>query len=171
MKLYIKLENNQPINHPMFEENILECYPGIDLNNTDLFAPFIRLSPPDIQLGIYDVLDVKYVLLEDKLSYTDSFFVRTMSSEEIIEMKFEVTEKVKNKKQYLIGLVDEYINNEAAAIDIHIFNEYKNSLLLISQDAIETDPFSIKFPQPPIQDKSGNWLSTNNPGSTPNVIG
>jgi hypothetical protein len=48
MNMYIKLdENNNPINHPILENNFIEAYPEIDINNLPpTFAKFIRVAQP-----------------------------------------------------------------------------------------------------------------------------
>lgn len=33
MNLYIKIKDGQPFEHPILEENLLEAFPGIDVNN------------------------------------------------------------------------------------------------------------------------------------------
>jgi hypothetical protein len=54
MNLYIQIENGQPINHPIMEENFVQAFPEIDLNNLpDTFARFQRVASPSI--GPYEV--------------------------------------------------------------------------------------------------------------------
>ena len=42
MKLYIQVENGQAVNHPAFEENLIEAFGAIPNN----WEPFIRVSNP-----------------------------------------------------------------------------------------------------------------------------
>lgn len=47
MNLYIQLENGQPINHPIMEDNLVQAFPDIDLNNLPSnFARFERIPAP-----------------------------------------------------------------------------------------------------------------------------
>ena len=54
MNLYIQIENGQPINHPIMEDNLKQAFPEIDLNNLpDTFARFERVPSPGV--GVYEV--------------------------------------------------------------------------------------------------------------------
>ena len=54
MNLYIQLENGEPVNHPIVEENLRQAFPEMDLNNLpETFARFERVVPT--MLGIYEV--------------------------------------------------------------------------------------------------------------------
>ena len=54
MNLYIQLENGQPINHPIMEENLRQAFPEMDLNNLpETFARFERV--PVTVPGVYEV--------------------------------------------------------------------------------------------------------------------
>lgn len=53
MKLYIRLKDGQPIDHPLLEENLLQVFPDLDLNNLpDWLAKFERIEKPI--LGVYE---------------------------------------------------------------------------------------------------------------------
>ena len=87
MNLYIKVENGQPINHPAFEENIIEALGEI----TSDWEVFVRKPIP--KLALYQKFDDPQVTYE-KIDgvWTDVFHVRDMTSEE----KNEVQQKVKD---------------------------------------------------------------------------
>lgn len=56
MNLYIQLENGEPINHPIMEDNLVQAFPDIDLDNLPSnFARFERI--PTATAGIYDVYE------------------------------------------------------------------------------------------------------------------
>ena len=79
MNLYIQLENNIPINHPIQEDNLLQIYPEIDTNT---FAKFTRISQPSSIIGPYQKWTSKYVLNNDTNAYEDSWFIEEISEEE-----------------------------------------------------------------------------------------
>lgn len=55
MNLYIQLENNVPLHHPILKENLLEAFPGIDLENLPAtVAPFQKTLLPT--LAVYEKL-------------------------------------------------------------------------------------------------------------------
>lgn len=56
LELYIQIRDGQPYEHPIFAENFIAAFPGVDKENLpDTFAKFIRVSPPE--LGEYEVLE------------------------------------------------------------------------------------------------------------------
>ena len=46
MNLYIQLIDNQPANHPILKENLLQIFPDIDLENNTDYAKFERVQKP-----------------------------------------------------------------------------------------------------------------------------
>ena len=54
MNLYIQLENGEPVNHPILEDNLRQAFPEMDLNNLpETFARFERVAPT--MLGVYEI--------------------------------------------------------------------------------------------------------------------
>lgn len=173
MNLYIKLENGQPINHPMFEDNILQCYPDIDLNNTELFAPFNRLEIPsrsDLPVGIFQVLETRYVLSNDGISYEDQYYTRDMDADEISYTTNVKIDTLKNGVSSLKSMVLVDIDT-ASEIDKPVWQAFYDELDAITDSEIETDPFSFNLPRIPKKDTNGTWVSLQSSGSAPNVIG
>lgn len=79
MKMYIRIENGLPIDHPILEENFVNAYPNVDLSNTTDFVEFVRVPPP--VLGVYEIYEgVSYGLINGV--YTDIHQVRSMTTEE-----------------------------------------------------------------------------------------
>ena len=55
MEFFIRIENGQPVDHPIARENMIAAFPEVDLDNLpDTFAPFQKTEPP--ALGPYDAL-------------------------------------------------------------------------------------------------------------------
>ena len=55
MELFIKLENGQPVGHPIAGPNFRQAYPNLDPNDpTHGFAKFVRVSRKDV--GQYKVV-------------------------------------------------------------------------------------------------------------------
>ena len=80
MNLYIRLKNGQPFEHPMFEDNVIQAFPSVDLNNLpDWMAKFIRVEQP--QTAPYEVYEgVTYQLIDGVV--TDVHAVRAMTEAE-----------------------------------------------------------------------------------------
>jgi hypothetical protein len=79
MKMYIRLQNGLPVDHPILEENFVEAFPNVNLNDTTDFAEFVRVSAPVPK--VYEIYQGStYGLLNGV--YTDIHQVRRMSDEE-----------------------------------------------------------------------------------------
>lgn len=74
LNLFIKLENGEPVNHPTTEENLLQFYPDLEVNNPpDGWGKFIREPHPD--MNFFETVDtVNYELSEE---YTKQFGTKT----------------------------------------------------------------------------------------------
>jgi len=84
MNLFIQVENNQVINHPAVEENLMQVFGTIPAN----WEPFMRVSRP--------IPDVYQVLESDNPTYekindvwADVWAIRDMTSEEKIARQNE----------------------------------------------------------------------------------
>jgi hypothetical protein len=85
MRLFIRLQNNQPFEHPIFEDNMRQAFPDVNLDNLpNNFAEFIRHEPPT--LALYEFYDgVTYEWIDGKVQ--DVHHVRPMTKEERIELQ------------------------------------------------------------------------------------
>jgi hypothetical protein len=89
MKLYIKLLNRHPVEHPHTEENMETAFPHVDLNNLpEDWAEFVRVPQP--RIGPYEVAEVAYEWVGDVVK--DVWYTHTMSAEE----KLQKQQRVKN---------------------------------------------------------------------------
>lgn len=82
MKLFIRIQNGQPFEHPIFENNFCQAFPDVDTNNLPPeFARFERVERP--VLGIYEVMVSQtptYELVDGV--YKDVWHKRDMTAEE-----------------------------------------------------------------------------------------
>jgi hypothetical protein len=77
MKLYIQIENGQPINHPAFEDNLIQAFGSIP----EHWEPFTRIERPT--LGVYQVLESdEPVYAKVDGVWTDVWSVRDITAEE-----------------------------------------------------------------------------------------
>ena len=82
MNLFIQIENGQPINHPAFENNLLQAFGSIPNN----WEKFIRVEQPIP--GLYEVLEFNkptYQKVGDV--WTDVWSLRSMTEDEIAKQK------------------------------------------------------------------------------------
>lgn len=94
MNLYIEIENDQPKNHPAFEDNLLQAFGAIP----EHWAPFTRVARP--VLGVYQVLesDVAVYAKVDGV-WTDVWTVRDMTAEEKAAAQQSVRDSFNNRDQ------------------------------------------------------------------------
>lgn len=91
MKLYIQVKDGKPINHPAFEENLLQAFETIP----DDWEPFDR--KPRLPVGIYQVIDEKnsfYAKVNGV--WTDVWIVRNMTANEKLASQKHVHDMWKN---------------------------------------------------------------------------
>ena len=87
MKLYIQIIDNQPVNHPILEDNLLMFYTAEDLANNPQYAPFVRVAQPTPKpyerpaTCVYEKVDGVY---------TDVWTAEPMTAEEILEKQTQV---------------------------------------------------------------------------------
>lgn len=82
MKLFIRIKNGQPFEHPIFEDNFRQAFPDVDVNNLPSeFARFERVECP--VLSMYEVMVSEtptYELIDD--AWKDVWHKRKMTTEE-----------------------------------------------------------------------------------------
>lgn len=84
MRLFIRIVDGQPFEHPILEENFVLAFPDIDIDNLPPeFAEFIRIAPPS-EIGVYQkYTGVTYEWENGKVK--DVHHVQDMSQAEIEE--------------------------------------------------------------------------------------
>lgn len=80
MELFIRLQDGQPFEHPIFGDNFRAAFPDVDTDNLPAeFARFIRVEAPAI--GTYEVYEgVTYERCAE--GFTDLHRVRPMTGDE-----------------------------------------------------------------------------------------
>lgn len=98
MRLFIRLQNGQPFEHPIVEENMQQAFPEVDLDNLpDTFAEFIRYPKPT--LAPYEVYEgVVYSWVDGKVQ--DVHNVRSMTQEEKIAKQNQVKQEWEQYSTY-----------------------------------------------------------------------
>jgi len=76
--LYIQVENNAPVNHPAFEDNLIQAFNSVPPN----WEPFVRVEQPELPL--HQVLVSQQPVYEKVYGvWTDVWSFRQMTSEEV----------------------------------------------------------------------------------------
>lgn len=90
MKLYIRIKDGVPFEHPILEENLKQAFPDLDVNNLpETFSAFERILQPE--LGPYEkYLGLEYERVNNVVR--DKHIIVPMTEEEKIEKQNEVKE-------------------------------------------------------------------------------
>lgn len=85
MNLYIETKDGQPVNHPAFEDNLLQAFGQIP----DHWEPFVRVERP--VPGVYEVLESEQPAYQKvNGTWTDVWAVRQMTTAEKTAKQQEV---------------------------------------------------------------------------------
>lgn len=156
MKLFIRIVDGQPFEHPIFEDNFKEAFPEIDIENLPSeFAKFERIVMPSIK--VFEIAELTYGW--DGEVVKDIWNVRQMTPEEH-QQKTKILESEINASMEINKLfVQEKIsqtNGDVQSTWINYLNELNAWVL--------TDVENPNFPNMP-------FVSINELGNIPNVIG
>lgn len=94
MNLFIQVENDQTLNHPAIEENLIEVFGAVPPN----WEPFIRVECPSP--GIYKILESETPTYEKVNGvWTDVWQLRPMTQEEIAAKQQSVRDEWAARRQ------------------------------------------------------------------------
>lgn len=94
MKLYIEIQNGEAINHPAFEDNLIQVFGSIPNN----WENFVRVEKPI--LSVYQVFDSEtpiYKKIDDV--WSDFWLIRDMTNEEKLAKQQFVINKFNSREQ------------------------------------------------------------------------
>jgi hypothetical protein len=172
MNLYIQIKDGQPFEHPIFEDNFIEAFPNVDINNLPLeFAKFRRIPIEECGLTNDDPLK-KLVMTNYRLS-DDGFW------EDVWEIVNKDNEEVQNyeqyqneKKLYVATVKLENLKNKANEIYASLVNESEKQAwdtyfsIMSFEDPVSHDITIPKYPikneqgkYVPNLDENGNWVT------------
>jgi hypothetical protein len=110
MELYIRIENNQPVEHPALKDNLIQAF-GIIPNN---WEPFKRVERP--ALDVYEVLEFDQPTYK-KIDgiWSDVWSVRPMTEAEKI-VKQQATVELFNQREQAENWASWTLNKETCAM-------------------------------------------------------
>lgn len=145
MRLYIQIENGQPLGHPILEDNFCAAFPGIDPDNLpSTFARFVRVAAP--QIGPWEAYEgVTYEWVGDVVQ--DVHHVRPLTQPEIEQRMAEyVGDRI---------LLAEEMRDAATEENKTYWQAYINDLRAVT---IPYSGFSA-LPSPPQFSASGEYIN------------
>jgi len=139
-QLFIKVIDGQPVDHPVFQANLLQVYESQDKIPPE-YKPFQRylqyVTPGPLQKA---VCTYQYV----NEQWCDVWEVVDMTEEEKTERTKEIHEWAKDSESAIRRKTERRITETTNEIHIAVFNRYLSLL-----DAWELDITNPKFPDPP----------------------
>lgn len=151
MRLFIRIVDGQPFEHPIFEDNFREAFPDVDVDNLPPeFAEFKRVAPP--VLGAFEVYEgVAYEVVDG--FYSDVHRVRPMTETEIAAKTAEISAATVNEVEQQKEIAAYAVANaaESAKPQWQAWLDALNAWVLV-------DPLQPNVPLPPRIDLEGNAL-------------
>lgn len=165
MELFIRIVDGQPFEHPIFGDNFREAFPDVDVDNLPPeFARFERVEHPQAA-GTFEVDEVSYQWVDGMVK--DVWTVRPMTSEEEAQKRQDLTDSANASVEFMKGMAQQNADNAPSVEAKQAWLDYLSQL----NEWTLTDPVNPNIPRPPLIKADGTVMSTNAPGSTPNVIG
>lgn len=166
MNLYIQIRDGQPIEHPIYEDNFIQAFPHIDINNLPLdFSKFTRFPCPNAA-NTFEKDVVSYEWVNGVVQ--DVWSVVPMTTEEreekLSKLRDEAEAFVAKAKEIAQQMIDYYSEGEIR----NAWVECKAKL-----DAwVLIDIENPQIPPPPRLSSDGTrLLSLDTSSGVPNVIG
>lgn len=161
MRLYIQTKDGQPINHPAFEENLMQAFGEIPSD----WEPFSRVERP--VLGVYQLLEnQEAVYAKVDGIWTDVWSVREMTAQERQAVIDFYTENARQLVEEAMAQAITSRDLQATDLAKSVWQEYIDTL----ETFVVADIFSPVLPIPPRFDTDGTPMSLNASGNAPNVI-
>lgn len=156
MNLYIQIQDGKPWQHPLLEDNVLQAWPEIDLNNLPAnLARFRRHQQPVssvLPVGNFQVPVCSYELANDGV-YEDTWTVREMDDDE----RRVTTKARKNAVAADLAALKELATVRIETTTGDVQTAWQTCLdLLNSLDT--SDPFNVAWPAIPRVDEDGDLI-------------
>lgn len=92
MRLFIRIVDGKPFEHPIIEGNFIQAFPDEDIDNlSENFAPFTRLQQP--QAGPYEEFTGVEYISDDNGGFKDHFVFRQFTAEEIAAKQQQIKDE------------------------------------------------------------------------------
>lgn len=165
MELFIRVVDGQPFEHPIFGDNFRQAFPDVDVDNLPPeFARFERIEQ-NVQPTTFEVAESTYTWVDGIVK--DVWTVRPMTAEEEVQKRQDLTDSAKASVEFMKGMAQQNADSAPSDAAKQAWIDY---LAELNAWAL-VDPVNPNIPRPPLVRPDGTVMSTNAPGSTPNVIG
>jgi hypothetical protein len=161
MNLYIQIKNGQPFEHPILEDNFIETFPNLDVNNLPPeFARFRRITVEDCGISIDD--PSKKLVMTDYRLANDGFWEDVWEAVDKDVNQLQRLQEVENEEKLniAIGLLSS-LKNKANEIYDALTNESEKQAwdTYFSKMSFENPiTHDITIPKYPIKNEEGKYI-------------
>jgi hypothetical protein len=149
MTMFIKLENGQPVGHPILEENFRLLFP-----NANLSLPFVAEDTEPLGFGLYDFSSqpdidtfekaVEVAPVKDEYGrWLQTWVVEPMTEEEVAARTEQEWGAVRYQRNFRLSMCD-WTQLPDAPVDAATWTTYRQALRDITE---QPDPFNITWPK------------------------
>ena len=152
MNLLIKMENGQPIDHPIMEDNARQAWTELDFNNLPEWLSRFRRraqpSPEEMPVGIFQRAKCTYVIASDGV-VEDSWSVEDMTAEEQQVLTRQRRAQLRTDIAASIEIAQTRAAEEGIPAEaVTAWNNYVATLQAVTDEDL-TDPFTFAWPMAP----------------------
>ena len=154
MRLFIKIVNGQPFEHPILEENFIQVYPNIDVNALPAdFANFERtdFDGDTFPVGVYEMPYSKYEWVGNVVK--DVWYTKPMNEEQIIAKNEAI---VKNKEGHKSQRLEKWKSVLAELTDEASQQVVQNYIDILTAYVIADAPLA-DLPKAPLKNEDGTY--------------
>jgi hypothetical protein len=161
MNLYIQIKDGQPFEHPIFEDNFIQAFPNVDINNLPLeFAKFRRIPIEECGLTNDDPLKKLFVTnyrLANDGFWEDAWEVVDKNADELQKSQEVKTEEKLSFAKFILS----NLKNKANEIYASLTDESEKQAwdtyfsIMSFEDPVSHD---ITIPKYPIKNEEGKYI-------------
>jgi len=153
-QLYIKIDSEgKPVNHPIFESNLLQSFPDLDLNTTTEYVKFERIIPP--LLTKYQYFEkTEELYIRDGDVFKDHYVVKEMDEDQKKFVNINKKYFVEQFRNHLLATAHENLR-KSSDNDKKGWEDYIKTI-----EYHEPDLDNPSFPAMPETDENGNIIKT-----------
>ena len=154
MRMFIKIVNGQPFEHPILEENFIQVYPQIDINNLPSeFANFERVEfdENNLPLDVYESAYTQYEWVGSVVK--DVWYKRPMNEEQIANKNKALVENKEGRKTWRLTKWNSVLAELTDEASKQAVQNYIDTLTAY----VIADAPSEALPQAPLKNEDGTY--------------
>lgn len=164
MRYVIKIQNGQPFEHPIREDNFVQAFPHLDINKLPPTFAYVELTPVPDTGWEYELTDPTYTWDGDRIKRVWTLVRR--SEEELAMIRQDRTKAAQSYIENAVQWANEQKSLLTDSEVIQALDEYIHAM----QTFEIVDALYIDLPLAPRIDANGKLIRLDAAGAPPNVI-